>query len=290
MGATQVRVAPGQGIWLAFLEGAQLWQTSPAPVQAAVPVPAKWRCSLVRVAPEADSWDLERGAAPNQLAAAHAGPALVYPLDRTPATPLTVTCPTDVMRNTLGVGPCQYILACEGMGAQGDPTPNSVMTWVEKQFQQKREKKAADDIRERLGAMTRHVGEARTRIERYRTLAGELRRALAGQAGGEAFLSRLDELDRAAAAGLTDEVGPEPARQLAQGVVALVGQEDSWAACRQAGERLRALGAVQDRTLAQCRMAVRRLKAESLTRSADAAPTAATREVARRVAPLLQRP
>ena len=46
VGATQVRVAPGQGIWLAFLEGAQLWQTSPAPVQAAVPFPAAscgWR-------------------------------------------------------------------------------------------------------------------------------------------------------------------------------------------------------------------------------------------------------
>ena len=99
---------------------------------------------------------------------------LVYALDRSRATPLTTFCPIDVLRNTLGVGPCEYILKTEGLATETNPTPDNVMTWVEKQFGRNRQKKAAEEIQELLGQMVAHVGHAQARIERYGSFAREV--------------------------------------------------------------------------------------------------------------------
>jgi hypothetical protein len=256
----RIRCLAGKSIWLAFLEAPQIWQATPQAVPNPwKPVfPAKWRASLLRTNEVADSWDLELGAGAEQQARRHPGPLLIYPIDRTKSTPLTATCPTDVMRNTLGVGPCQYILACEGMNAQGDPTPNSVMNWVEKQFEQKKDRKVADDIQERLEFMAKHVEEARSRIERYAQFAGQVRRPLAGKASP--LLAIIDDLDRAAATGLTAASSPARARQLAHDVIALIGKDNAHPTCLRLGQELRAVGALQDHALAACRMGVRRLK------------------------------
>ena len=40
---------------------------------------------------------------------------LVYPSDRTKETPLATFTPVDIVRNTLGVGPCEYVLDREGL-------------------------------------------------------------------------------------------------------------------------------------------------------------------------------
>ncbi|HEY3323542.1 MAG TPA: hypothetical protein VGP72_24020 [Planctomycetota bacterium] len=40
---------------------------------------------------------------------------LIYPLNRTPATPLNVYTPVDLMRQTLGTGPCEYVLDIAGV-------------------------------------------------------------------------------------------------------------------------------------------------------------------------------
>ena len=232
----------------------------------------------------ADSWDLDRGPSPEQSAGKHQGPLVPYLIDRTSATPLTASCPTDVMRNTLGVGPCQYILACEGLGAQGDPTPNSVMLWVEKQFEQKKEKKAADDIQERLAQMTRHVADARSRIERYHQFAAQVRKTLAGKQGSDQFRVTLDDLERCAAAGLSPASAPERAKQLASEVTVLIGSGNALPACQRLGHELRAIGAVQDRALAKCRMMVRRLQALGRTVAASQPPDAALAEEVQRLA------
>jgi hypothetical protein len=284
--ASQIRCLTGKSVWLAFLESPRLWRVSGAAAKAdgTPPCPAKWRCSLLRGNGLADSWTTEKpdGARPDRSAGfsplpldpatgkrteaqAPTAPLLVYPIDRSGATPLTVTCPTDVMRNTLGVGPCQYILACEGLSAQGDPTPDSVMKWVEKQFEQKKQKKAADDIKERLGVMVEHVAQAKTRMQRYAEFAGQLQKALAGKPGAELFRPAVDDLARFVAIGLGPTAEPAQAKSLAGEVAALVGKDDSLAKCQQLGERLRSIGAVQDGVLARCRMAVRRLQAQSRT-------------------------
>jgi hypothetical protein len=263
--SSRIRCLKGKSIWLAFLESSGLWHAGQVSVKKdwKPPFPAKWRSSLVRENGVADSWDNERGPSPEQIAGTHRGPLIVYPIDRSSATPLTASCPTDVMRNTLGVGPCQYILACEGLGSQGDPTPNSVMNWVEKQFEQKKEKKAADDIKERLEQMAEHVAHARSRIDHYAEFAGQVRKRLRQPA--HPLQSIVDDLDRFVAAGLTPAASPDRARQLASDVSALIGQQNVLATCRRLGEELRSIGAVQDSALAKCRMAVRRLRQQGRT-------------------------
>ena len=46
------------------------------------------------------------------------GPVVVYPINRVEQTPLDVYTVVDVMRNTLGVGPCQHILDVEGQKSE----------------------------------------------------------------------------------------------------------------------------------------------------------------------------
>jgi hypothetical protein len=283
---SQIRCMKDKSIWLAFLEQPCIWhvQSGLAAEAWKPPFPAKWRSSFVRGMNVADSWDTEQGPTPEQKSGEHQGPLLTYLIDRTSATPLTASCPTDVMRNTLGVGPCQYILACEGMGSQGDPTPNSVMGWVEKQFQQKKQRKAADDIKERLGHMTQHVEEARAKIRQYAEFATQLSKLLAAKAAPGSLLALARDLDRFAAAGLTPEAAPERAQQLAGEVTALLTQENAQAACLRLGEQLRSIGSVQDRALARCRMAVRRLRQDARTLAAGQPSAAAVAQEVQRLA------
>jgi hypothetical protein len=235
------------------------------------PFPAKWRCSLVRDGGVSDSWDLEARPLPEQAGVEHHGPLVVYPVDRSRDTPLTVSCPTDVLRNTLGVGPCQYILAVEGLAADENLTPASVMEWVEKQFERKKTVAAAADIAERLEQMAEHVSHARAKIQKYAEFSGQVRKLLAGKEGGGQIRTIVDDLDKFAAAGLAPGVSPERVRQLAADVRALIGKGDSLAACRALGDQARSLGAVQDGALARCRMAVRRLRQQGRTMG-DARP------------------
>jgi hypothetical protein len=46
------------------------------------------------------------------------GVALIYPLERRQNTPLSVFTPVDILRETLGTGPCEYILDREGVGTR----------------------------------------------------------------------------------------------------------------------------------------------------------------------------
>lgn len=279
--STAIQGAKDKNIWLAFFESPALWHAGQLPAKSGwqAPFPAKWRGNLVAGNGLADSWTSDQpdpAVLPSYLAPRDKkeGLLLFYPIDRTTATPLTVTCPTDVMRNTLGVGPCQYILACEGMAAQGDPTPNSVMTWVEKQFEQKKEKKSADEIKERLEVMTKHVAEARTRIERYVAFGSEVRKLVTNKSGSEPFRSILDDLDRVIAPGLTPTASGPQAEKLAAEVSALIGKADTLATCQRLGGQLRSMGALQDSTLAKGRMSVRRLHAQALTMLAEPPPQA----------------
>lgn len=256
---------PGR-LWVAFLEGDGLWLEADRPPSAAwqPAFPARWRCSWVRRGAVADSWFLDAGPAAGQDGGDHAGPAIVYALDRDRATPLTALCPTDVMRNTLGVGPCQYILSVEGMDARANPTPDSVLEWVEKQFARGKAATSADEIAERLGHMEKHLLEARARIEAYGSFAERVAALAAGaapQPGAETAAAIAADIRRFVADGTAPHTGENEVALLVRRLNDLArGDEgDAEARCRQAGARLRAVGAARDAALARCRMGVRRL-------------------------------
>ncbi|MBN1419893.1 MAG: hypothetical protein JXP34_14020 [Planctomycetes bacterium] len=183
---------------------------------------------------------------------------LVYPLDRTRETPLSVICPIDVFRNTLGVGPCQYILAQEGFDASVPPTAAAVTEWIEKTFERKREKRSAAEIEERLAAMVHHLEAIEKRTGEYAASVRAARAQVEGVGAAEV---------RAIADGLIADLerpsepakDPRRAADLAARIPRLIGTEGALEACRRIGEEIRALGAAQDRALALCRLAARRI-------------------------------
>jgi hypothetical protein len=258
--------------WVAFLEGQGLWQERKVPESAAgkpfdwqPPFPAKWRANLIRGDGFAESLTFaapaEAGEKPPAL---KGGEYIIYPIDRSRTTPLTEFTPVDIMRNTLGVGPCQYILEAEGLASADNPTPDQVMTWVEKQFRKKGGKDAADEIRERLQAMTALVGRTEARIKRYAEFAAEMKKALAadGTEAGAKLKATVEELAKAAAAGLAATQPPDRISKLAAEVVGLIGKDTAAADLAPKAALLRSIGAAQDRALAKSRMAVRWLQCQ----------------------------
>ena len=258
--------AQGKSISLACIEGKTLWHAAnqaKALTDWKPPFPAKWRCDVVRDDGLAVSHDVEDAPVPRR----HAGPIVVYPLDRTRATPLTVICPIDVLRNALGVGPCQYVLAMEGMGTDAPATPAAVTQWVERQFKRRRARRKADEIRERLRQMTRHMAATQARIARYTAFAKQARALGAGLGPHAQALGRiLDHLD----GHMPKPVQASHLNTMAAKIGKLIGQPNAHTAVATLCEQLRAIGTAQDRSLAHCRMAARRLK--QLARAADAKP------------------
>jgi hypothetical protein len=269
---TGLRLPGGRNaqIWLACLEIPGIWRSAdrapeaaPGESDDAEPFPALWRVS----SPGAPS-----------LGMAPRGGYVVYALDRTKETPLTVYCPVDVLRNTLGCGPCQYVLDAEGAGAEQQVTPDSVADWVEQQFARGRQERRADQIDERLKAAVAHVQWMADRLTGYEGLGTRILAALAGEGPQDdpaaAPLVRL-------AAGLRSEAttldyGLEVtaraaaiAGRLAQLARAGGGADEAAKLC----DDLRAVGAAQDRALAKCRLTVRRMRLarQELANAAQAA-------------------
>ena len=291
----EIDCAPGKRVWVAFLEQPGIWhdrairpgdETKDITLGWTPPFPAKWRGNLVPQTPVAGSWNFAAGREPNftsyelgtivypfwlDAGRAHMrvpGPgwavAVIYPIDRSRATPLTAFCPADVLRSTLGVGPCQYILAAEGLGSDAPPTPAQVADWVERLFKRKRDTRQADAIRERLDAMKHHVRLTSQRIDQYGACAAQVVRLCADDADA----GQAAETLRAVAGGLALHLkheraaldAPRDAERIAAAIVALIGKKDALPECRRLAAELHAVGAHQDTSLSKCRMTIRRLR------------------------------
>jgi len=268
------------------------------------PFPAKWRADFIKKDELAESWNFvdeqesESVTAGDELAcscwfesgrpcvrvpklrtieksrssaAEHAWPVVVYPIDRSRATPLRVFCPIDILRNTLGVGPCQYILEKEGFGSELHPTADQVTRWIENMFRKKKEKQAAAEIEERFKQMVEHMRQTQTRIRQYGDFARRLRRLKEKQGPNKAVVAAsgklwgiVDDLEQNVVIRSQASRPSESAAYLAEKIIALIGQGDALAQCQKLGSQIRAIAAGQDRALSKCRMAVRRIKQECI--------------------------
>jgi hypothetical protein len=206
---------------------------------------------------------------------------VTYPIDRTVSTPLDLFLLVDVMRGTLGTGPCQYILDIEGLDADSSPTPALVCEWIEKQYKKQRGRQGAQLIQDRLDAMTRHVEDAERRIAQYIEWADQVRRQagnglspIAAWANGvERMLGDMERAERRLA---PERKSPEYVKELAVRLFDL-GQDENWEGrFRQISSELHVIGSAQDRTLATCRMSVRRLRQYCLTLADEGQPAAAS--------------
>ncbi|MGA2066008.1 MAG: hypothetical protein ABSG86_13630 [Thermoguttaceae bacterium] len=298
----EIEAVKDKSIWVAVLEGSKLWHEQTISAEDAKrdlvldwkpPFSAKWRADLLAGDGGARSWyfrnldgagqlppeagdsppvccleagravlRLDRGPRTVPSAWHYPAPLLAYAMDRDRATPLTTFCPMDVLRNTLGVGPCQYILQTEGLATEA--TPDNVMTWVEKQFSRKKEKKEAEEIRRQLDEMVKHIGHAQARIGQYGRLAEEVRELCKADAGlGDRAAATLNHIAvglQQTAAAAEKLLPADRAAPLVARVIGLVGKADGAAQCQRLGAAVRAIGAGQDATLSNCRMAVRWLR------------------------------
>jgi hypothetical protein len=125
------------------------------------------------------------------------GPVLIYPITRLADTPIESYTPADIVRNTLGVGPCQHLLDVEGQKQEhvGRATCH-VRTLLNEIYKSGRQKEKRQEIETYLGDGLDFVTHIRNRVLAYVAFGKELRKYLAEQRAAHPELKEsLDELD-----------------------------------------------------------------------------------------------
>jgi hypothetical protein len=104
-----------------------------------------------------------------------AGPAFLYPINRVKETPGDRFTALDVMRSTLGVGPCEYILDVEGQKEKqkGSYTCH-VRDRLSEIYEKGMQKGRKDEIEKLLGEALTFVEHIRSRIEAYIAFGKEI--------------------------------------------------------------------------------------------------------------------
>ena len=259
-GGCEVECAEGEPVWVAVIEGKGIWHASDAAGAWTPPFAAKWRVDRVRDDGVAESELIEGDEVP--------GPGgdrltVIYPADRSRQTPLNVICPTDVMRGAIGLGPCRYVLAAEGLDATGRTSPPDVANWVERVFKRKRQARQADAIKERLDGMVDHVLHGERAVRRYAQMAARMRTDCEAAEQDEVtveLLRAVADMEHALA-----ERSVAHAADAAAQIIAATALPDQADGVPELCAELRAMGDEQDHTLARCRMGARRVTATCRT-------------------------
>jgi hypothetical protein len=200
------------------------------------------------------------------------GPALVYPINRVQQTPLDAFTVVDVMRNTLGVGPCQHILDLEGQKSQykGRATCSvrDELTPIYASNQQKQKRAQVDKILDEGLAFVTHI---RGRIARYVDFGKKMRLYLAEQKKahpelGE-FIAEMEkltqEIDNRVAARVDKIKTPEHVARMNEDFrknVLDYDGPDAAQRCKAYTEALVEIGDNQDELSGECRWVVKALR------------------------------
>jgi hypothetical protein len=200
------------------------------------------------------------------------GPALVYPIQRVKSTPLAEFTVVDLVRATLGVGPCEYILDVEGQGAtmKGRATCSTrdALKAIYSKHQQ-HEKQA--EIETILRDVVIFVKFIRGRIEEYVQFGRELQVYLAAQRKAHpeaaAFIDEMETLTRAIDANYQRHqqfiMTPQFVVDLTNKFRAEVLHDDGPDAlkkCNQITEAIVIVGGNQDELVGESRLAVKNLR------------------------------
>lgn len=201
-----------------------------------------------------------------------AGPTVVYPINRVRNTPLDAYTVVDVMRNTLGVGPCEHILDLEGQKAEykGRATCSvrDTLTPIYQKNEQKQQRAVVDRTLDEGLAFVKHI---RGRITRYVEFGQKMRQYL-GQAKKTHpeladFIAEMDrltaEIDERVAARVAKIKTPEHVAQMNADFRKNVLDRDGPEAldlCKKYAEALVEIGDNQDELSGECRWVVKSLR------------------------------
>ena len=200
------------------------------------------------------------------------GPAIIYPLNRAPATALDTFTVIDVMRNTLGVGPCEYVLDVEGQKSQykGRATCSvrDTLNPIYSRHEQKQRRAEIERTLQDLMVFIRHI---RGRIESYVAFGHETLGYLAQEKSAHPELANpLSQLETVARitdakfAARKDAIKtPDDAAKMVEefrkNVLDYDG-DDALARCRRLTEGWVEIGGNQDELAGECRWAVKMLR------------------------------
>ncbi len=131
------------------------------------------------------------------------GPVIIYPFARVKQTPRDTYTVFDVIRNSMGVGPCEYILDLEGQKGEykGRATCNTrdTLAAIYKKNAQKEQRAKVDKTLDEAMTFCTHI---RGRINRYMEFGHKMRDYLAEQKTAHPELAAyIDEMDK-----LTQEI------------------------------------------------------------------------------------
>jgi hypothetical protein len=201
-----------------------------------------------------------------------AGPALVYPINRVKQTPLDAYTVVDVMRNTLGVGPCEHILDVEGQKSEykGRATC-AVRDTLNPIYEKNQQQDKRAEVDKTLDDGLTFVKHIRGRITRYVEFGHKMREYLAEQKKAHPelndFITEMeklnDEIDRRVAARAAKIKTPEHVAKMNEEFRKTVlddTRREAVRGCKAYTEALVEIGDNQDELSAECRWAVKTLR------------------------------
>jgi hypothetical protein len=219
----------------------------------------------------------------------HRGPAVLYPVNRLPQTPLDAFTVVDIMRNTMGVGPCEHILDVEGQKQElkGRATC-SVREELNSMYQAKEQKARRADAEQFLKQGDTFVRHIRGRIQGYVDFGHQMLDLLATRkkatpdiAAALAPLEKiLGDIDASVAARKDKIRTPEYAQQLFEDFRKNLLDNDGADALekvKQWTEALVEVGGNQDELVSHCRWVVKNVRQKAgllMLQDPKAAPTA----------------
>jgi hypothetical protein len=231
------------------------------------------------------------------------GPALVYPINRVTATPLTSFTFVDVMRATLGVGPCEYVLDVEGQKKKAEGIATcAARTKLNDIYGAKQQRKRQAEVEQALVDVLAFVHHIRVRIESYAAFGRQTSAYLEAQekarpelAGFVAEMKAITGRIDAAVSQRRKAINtPEHATRLADEFRAtLLGYEgeDALARCKQITAAFVEVGGNQDELVGECRVAVKNLRQRAaLGAAADPRAAAVAKEIRNRTQAMLRNP
>jgi len=200
------------------------------------------------------------------------GPVVVYPINRVKQTPLDVYTVVDLMRTTLGVGPCEHILDLEGQKSEyrGRATCG-VRDKLTPIYAGKRQKAMRADVDKTLDEGLIFVKHIRGRITRYVDFGHKMREYLAAQHKAHPelaeFIVAMDnltqEIDKRMAARAAKIKTPEHVAKMNEDFrknVLDYDGPDALKRCREYTQALVVIGDNQDELSGECRWVVKTLR------------------------------
>jgi hypothetical protein len=231
------------------------------------------------------------------------GPVVVFPINRVPGTPINSYTVVDVVRNTLGVGPCEYILDLEGQKQEykGRATCASRDALL-RIYGKNQQKQKRDEIEQILNDDLAFVKHIRGRINRYVEFSHKMRAYLAEQKKIhpelDGFLAEMDnltqEIDARVEARLNSIKTPDHVAamnaEFRKTLLDYQGQ-DALQSCRKYTNELVEIGGSQDELAGECRWVIKSLRQQAGLRLAqDARVASVVEEIRAKTQEVLRNP